>query len=131
MLIVLTASIVLIVSCRVLVFILLTLMCTMRALKAATVDSMYSFFGVQIDKASRLRIRIDIWILPSDINSTKISTNSEMAMLSRLDDYRGSWVNWAPLINLMPSPINWLFDGLCICKQTYLCIYIGGQIVFV
>ena len=73
----------LIVICRVLVFILLTLMCTMRALKAATVDSMYSFFGVQIDKASRLRIRIDNWILPSDINSTKISTNSETAMLSR------------------------------------------------
>ena len=37
-----------------------------------------------VDKAPRLSIRIVIWILPSDtvfVHSTKISTNTETAML--------------------------------------------------
>ena len=50
------------------------------------VTSMQSNRLSRVDKAPRLSIRIDIWILLSDtvfVNSNKSSTNSETAMLSR------------------------------------------------
>ena len=45
----------------------------------------------EVDKAIRLSIRIVIWILPSDTvfaNSTKISANTETAMLSTMNELR-------------------------------------------
>ena len=50
------------------------------------VECMYIYVSMGgLDKASRLSIRIVIWILPSDtvfVNSIKISANTETAMLS-------------------------------------------------
>ena len=45
---------------------------------------------VRLDKAPRLNISIVIWILSSISQLNQFNTNSEAAMLSRLDKYRKS-----------------------------------------